>query len=133
MASFTGWLATACVVIAALLPLGFRIQNRRRAAPTSRLIRAHVVLGMVTSAAAFLHTIAVLPALGSPAATGGGALALLPGGFAFFLLMAHVGVGLQLRKERLPDRPAKRRTHAMLALSIATTVAMHAGLLLRAG
>lgn len=133
MASLSGWLAALAVVLAALVPLGYRLVLRRRAPPTSPPIRVHVLLGLVTTSLAFLHTIAVLPALGSPAATGGGPAALLAGAGAFFVLMAHVGVGLQLRKERLPDRVKKRRLHAALALAIAFTAALHAALLLEAG
>jgi hypothetical protein len=83
------------------------------------------MLGFGTSALAFLHTLAVIPELGEPAAIRGGMFALLPAGAAFFLLMAHTGIGLQLRNERLRDRATKRRMHLTTASSIVVVVAMH--------
>ena len=57
--------------------------------------------------------------------------ALAPGTAAFFLLFAHVGIGLRLRDPRLRDRVRIRRWHVILALAIATTVAAHVIALLR--
>jgi uncharacterized membrane protein len=125
MAFWSGWLAVVALVVAALLPLGHRLRLHRRAAPASPTIRRHVLLGFATSALAFGHTLAVIPALGSPAAAGGGMVALLPAGAAFFLLVAHAGLGLQLRNERLKDRLKKRRAHAVTAILIATAVVIH--------
>jgi len=125
LASFSGWLGVALLLAAAFVPLGYRIFRRRRAAPTSRTIHGHVVLGFVTAAVALLHTFAVIPALGSPAAIRGGMTALAPGTAAFFLLFAHVGIGLRLRNPRLVERVTTRRRHVIVAVAIAATVAAH--------
>jgi cytochrome b561 len=133
IAIWSGWLATAAIVVAALVPIVQRLRTGKRAAPGSSSIRLHVTIGFATSACAFLHTIAALPALGTPAAIGGGILALLPAGAAFFLLVAHAGLGLQLRDPKLRDRARKRRMHTTTAVLIALAVGLHAALLLRAG
>jgi hypothetical protein len=135
VASLTGWLAAAAILVAGLVPLLARARSRagKRAAPGSVAIRWHAVLGLSTSALAFAHTLSIITALGSPAATAGGMLALLPGGAAFFVLIAHTGIGLQLRDEKLRERAAKRRTHVATALTITTLVLLHAGVLLWAG
>jgi hypothetical protein len=125
MALWSGWLAAIAIVIAATIPLGFRLRIGKRAAPTSAAIRTHVVLGLVTSAFAFIHTTLVIPALGSPAATGAGPLAIAPAGLAFFLLDAHAGLGLQLRDEKLRTRAKTRRSHAMTAVAIVIAVGIH--------
>lgn len=132
MATWTGWLAAVAIVVSALVPLGHRLRTGRRGAPASPTIRAHVALGFATSMLAFAHTMTVLPALGSPAATGGGMTAILPGVVAFFLLVAHAGLGLQLRSEKLKNRAEKRRAHLATAISIALAVAIHAVVLERA-
>ena len=72
-----------------------------------------------------------MTALDSPEAIGGGMMALLPAGAAIFVLMAHVGIGLQLRNPRLRDRPGKRRIHQGTALTIVVLVALHVVGLLR--
>lgn len=132
MATWSGWAAAIAIVLAASIPLGVRLRAGKRGAPSSQPIRIHVLAGFVTSMLAFFHTLAVLPALGSPAATGGGVLALLPGGVAFFLLVAHAGLGLQLRNEKLRDRVSKRRAHATTAIAISIAVVIHTVLLERA-
>ena len=124
-ATLSGGLATAAIVTAAAVPLGTRLRNGKRGAPSSPPIRAHVVLGLVTSALAFLHTILVIPELGSPAATGAGVVAIAPAGLAFFLLVAHAGLGLQLRDEKLKTRAKTRRSHATTAIAIAVAVGIH--------
>jgi hypothetical protein len=129
----TGYLATALILLAALIPLLHRAFLRRRALPASRPISFHVLLGLAAAAAALLHTFAVLPALGSPAAIRGGMIALAPGTIAFFLLFAHVGVGLRLRDPRLRNRVRIRRWHVVLASSIAVTVIAHITALVLAG
>jgi hypothetical protein len=121
----SGWLGAALIVAAALVPLGHRALARRRALPGSRTITGHLVLGLTATATAVLHTFAVLPALGSPAAIRGGMTALVPAAAAFFLLFAHVGVGLRLRGPRLRGRARLRQWHVALALAIAATVAAH--------
>ena len=125
MAWWSGWLATIAIVIAASIPLGTRLRLGKRAAPSSPQIRTHVVLGLMTSAFAFIHTLLVIPALGSPAATGGGMTAIAPAGLAFVLLVAHAGLGLQLRDEKLKTRARTRRSHAMTAVAIAVAVTIH--------
>lgn len=133
MAFWSGWLAVLALLTAGLVPLGYRMRQSKRAAPTSPTIKRHVLLGLATSALAFGHTMAVIPALGSPAATGGGMLALFPAGAAFFLLVAHAGLGLQLRNEKLRDRVKKRRAHTVTAVLISLAVAVHIIALERAG
>ena len=117
---------------AALVPLGHRLLLRRRAAPTSRVMTGHLVIGLTASIGALLHTFAVLPALGSPASIRGGMIALGPGAAAFFLLLAHVGVGLQLRNPALRDRVRVRRRHVALALAITVAAVAHVIALVRA-
>lgn len=131
MAWWSGWLATIAIVIAAAIPLGMRLRIGKRPAPTSDAIRTHVILGFVTSAFAFAHTLLVVPALGSPAATGGGMIAIAPAGLAFVLLVAHAGLGLQLRDEKLKQRAKTRRSHATTAIAIAIAVAIHVVMLER--
>jgi hypothetical protein len=121
----SGWLAAALIVVAALVPLGHRVLLQRRAVLASPAIRGHVLLGISTMAVAVVHTFAIVPALGSPAAIRGGMTALVPGAVAFFLLFAHVGVGLRLRDPKLKQRPKLRRWHLVLAASIAVAVAAH--------
>jgi hypothetical protein len=125
MAVWSGWLATLAIVIAATIPLATRLRLGRRGAPSSSAIRTHVVLGLVTSAFAFIHTLLVIPALGSPAATGGGMTAIAPAGLAFMLLVAHAGLGLQLRDDKLKTRAKTRRSHATTAVAIAIAVTIH--------
>jgi cytochrome b561 len=125
MALWSGWLAAIAIVLAGAIPLGTRLRLGKRGAPTSKPIRTHVVLGLVTSALAFGHTILVIPALGSPAATGAGPLAIAPAGLAFFLLVAHAGLGLQLRDEKLKTRAKTRRSHATTAVAILLAVGIH--------
>ncbi len=131
LAYWSGWLAAVAIVFAALVPFVHRIRAGKRAAPGAPSIRLHVVIGVTTCLLAFAHTMLVLPALGSPAAIGGGVFALLPAGAAFFLLVAHAGLGLQLRDPKLKDRASKRRKHTTTAILIAITVAMHAVMLER--
>lgn len=133
LSGWSGWLGAAFILAAAFVPLGHRLFLRRRAVPGSRAVGGHVLLGFGASAVALLHTFAVLPALGSPAAIRGGMIALAPGTAAFFLLFAHVGVGLRLRNPRLRERVKVRRWHVLLALGIGVTVTAHVVALLRAG
>jgi cytochrome b561 len=131
MSVVSGWIALACIVLAACIPIGARLRAGKRAAAGSAPIKLHMALGFGTSIAAFIHTLLVIPALGSPAAVAGGMLALAPAGAAFFLLMAHTGIGLQLRDEKLRDRAKKRRAHLTTAVSIACAVGLHVFALLR--
>ena len=88
-------------------------------------MKAHVAIGLATSVIGFLHTATLVADLGAPGAVAGGAIALAPGAFAFFVLVAHTGIGLQLRDERLKDRPRKRRLHRLTASLIVIGVAAH--------
>lgn len=128
----TGWLAVIAIIVSALVPLVQRLRAGRRAAPGSQPIRIHVWIGLATAALSFGHTIVVIPELGSPAATAGGMLALMPGGAAFLLIVAHSGLGLQLRDPKLKQRARVRRNHTITASLIAITVAMHVVVLERA-
>jgi hypothetical protein len=127
----SGWVALIAIFAAGLVPIGYRIRAGKRGAPGSSAISTHVVLGVVTSLLAGAHTFMVVPELGSPRAIAGGMLALAPGALAFFVLFAHVGLGLQLRKEKLKDRPTKRRMHLATALTIAIAAVAHAAILSR--
>ncbi len=131
LSTWSGWLDVAFIAAAGSLPLGYRAWLRRRAAPSSRPIDVHLALGLGAAAVALVHTVLVLTALGAPSVISSGMLALAPASVAFFLLFAHVGVGLRLRDPRLRDRAAKRRLHLALALSIVAMVAIHVVVLLR--
>jgi len=125
MAVWTGWLAVVAIFVAGLVPLVVRIRTGKRSPPSGAPTRLHVILGLVTSALAFGHTLVVLPALGSPAATAAGMLALAPGALAFLVLVAHAGLGLQLRDEKLKGRAKTRRTHLVTAIFIVVVVTVH--------
>ena len=72
--------------------------------------------------------------LGSERATAGGNLAILPGCAAFLIVIAHVGLGLQLRDVRLRDRARKRRGHLTTAIAIVIAGGVHVrGALVTAG
>jgi hypothetical protein len=125
MAKWSGYVAVVLIVLAGSLPLLYRVTSHQRASPLSSTLRVHVVLGLATALIAFLHTLVALPSLGSPGAVGAGLLPLASAGCAFFLLVAHAGIGLQLRDVRLRDRAKKRRTHAVTALEIVVAVSAH--------
>ncbi len=133
LAFWTGWLAVLAIAFAVLVPAVQRLRHGKRAAPGSEPIRLHVMVGLATAAFAFLHTIVVIPELGNPAVTAGGMTALFPAGAAFFLLVAHAGLGLQLRDPKLKDRTKKRRMHTTTAVLIVLTVTIHAVVLERGG
>jgi hypothetical protein len=133
MATASGWMCVAFIVLAALVPLGHRAFTRRRPAVRSRWIGWHVVIGAAAALFAFLHTVTVLPVLGSPTAIAGGMAAIAPAGLAFFVVVAHVGIGLRLRKPELKERVVLRRRHAMTAATVALAVAVHIIVLLRSG
>lgn len=132
MAFYSGWLAAIAILVAVAVPVAQRLRAGKRAAPGSGPIRLHVLIGMATAALAFAHTLLVIPALGSPAAIAGGVEALLPAGAAFFFLVAHAGLGLQLRDPKLRDRAKKRRQHTTTAVLISLAVLAHTILLERA-
>ena len=118
-------MAVALIVGAACLPLVHRVRLQRRATLQSPTTRYHVWFGLGTALFAFFHTVVSLPSLGSPGAIGGGALPLFSAGAAFFLLIAHSGLGLQLREPKLRERAEKRRAHTLTAIAIAIAVAVH--------
>jgi hypothetical protein len=132
MGFYSGWLAALTIVLAAGVPLVQRAVNRKRARLDSPATRGHVLLGLATVTFAFLHTLLMLPSLGTESAVEGGMAALAPGGLAFFALAAHGGIGLALRREKLRDRVSKRRTHLATGLLIVALVSTHAFLLERA-
>jgi cytochrome b561 len=133
MAAWTGWMAFAMVLFAACFPIGHRLARGRRAAPESTFMRTHAAIGLGVTAVAFGHTLTSVAMLGEARAIGGGMLALAPGAVAFLILLAHTGVGLQLRRPQLRDRARKRRVHATTAILIVTAVVTHVVVLLRAG
>jgi hypothetical protein len=132
-AAWTGWAAMALLAASALVPVVHRARDGKRALPGSGTLRTHVALGLATSTVVLVHGGSTLGSLGSSAAVGAGMTAFAPGAVAFFLLFAHIGVGLQLRKPKLKDRVKQRRTHVVLATSIATLAVVHVVALLRAG
>ncbi len=132
MAFWLGWFSVLAIAMSASIPLGIRLKKARRAAPDSGPIRFHVLLGTMTTLLAFGHTLAALSNLGSSAAIGGGFIALMTGGIAFMMIIAHAGIGLQLRDVRLRDRARQRRRHVVTALTIAAIVTAHV-VLLRTG
>jgi hypothetical protein len=131
LSTASGWLAVALLAGTGGVPIVHRILAGRRAVVASKATRTHAVLGLTTAALAMGHTLTVLPSLGSPAAVAGGSLALAPGAVAFFLLFAHVGVGLELREPRLRNRARKRTLHAIIATAIVVFASLHVALMRR--
>jgi membrane-bound metal-dependent hydrolase YbcI (DUF457 family) len=121
----SGWLALALVMSAAAIPIGHRLRVGRRAAPQSATTALHVTLGVATTAAAFTHALFGVFSLGSPRAIGAGNAGLAAGALALLVLMAHVGIGLQLRDPKLRTRQEKRRTHQVTALIISACAIGH--------
>ncbi len=132
MAYWSGWFAAVAILVAGLIPLAARMRLGKRATPESGPIGAHTTLGMIVAGFAFLHALFSLLALGSSSAVGAGELALGAGGAALFVLVAHAGIGFQLKSPKLRDRPKKRRTHQITATIIVLCVTAHAVLLWRA-
>jgi hypothetical protein len=133
LAQWSGWLTVALVVSAAVVPLGYRLRAGKRAAPDGPAIRGHVALGIAAALLAFGHTLSALMSLGSERATAGGNLAIVPGCAAFLIVVAHVGLGLQLRDVRLRDRARKRRGHLTTAIALVIAGGLHVGALVTAG
>lgn len=129
---WSGWLTAACIVLAAIVPILHRLRNARRAAPESRTTAVHVALGAGVAVLAFTHALFSLFALGSESTIESGDLALAAGGGAIFVLVAHAGIGLQLKNPKIRDRAKKRRIHVGTATTIVVLVIVHAVLLLRA-
>ncbi len=132
MASWSGWLAALFIVVAASVPVLYRLREGKRAALGTPPLRAHVLLGLATSIATFVHTGLVLPELGSEAAVGAGGYAFAAGAVAFLVMIAHGGLGLGLRDPKRKDRARQRRRHATTAAILAAIVIAHVVLLMRA-
>jgi len=130
MAVVFGWLTLGLVFSAGLIPLGYRWRMTRRAAPDSKPISIHVMLGVATAGAAFVHALFSVLSLGSPTAVGAGNLAIAIGGAALLVLMAHVGIGLQLRNPKLrKKRKDLRGKHLLTAITITVLSVAHAVML----
>ena len=84
-----------------------------------------MLIGTVVAIAAFCHALLAVTSLGTPQAIGGGNLGLALGGAAVFVLMAHIGIGLQLRKPTLRKRKEVRARHRLTALTIVTCAVAH--------
>jgi hypothetical protein len=132
MATWSGWIATIAIALAAFVPLVQRLVMGKRARLDSKATRIHVAIGFITVSVAFLHTLVLVQSLGTSATIEAGMAALAPGGIAFFLLAAHAGLGLQLRREKLRDRVRKRRAHLATGAAIVIAVGIHVILLERA-
>ncbi len=126
MASISGWLALAAVLLAALVPIVHRLRFGQRAAFASPPVRLHVVVGMTAAALGALHPLTALFALGSPEAVGAGVYGLGLGGLAFVVLLSHAGIGLELRDPKLKKRAASRRRHTITAVVLSTLGVAHA-------
>ena len=131
MSIVLGWAVVTFILLAGAIPIGHRLFRGRRAGHASRPIDVHLALGLGVSALAFFHVIASIPELGEPAVVEGGMAALAPGVLAFFVLVAHTGVGLQLRQNKLRERSSRRRLHQLTAASIVAFVALHVVMLRR--
>lgn len=142
MARVLGWLAVGLLLGAGLLPVAHRIVRRRRAAVQGGLVRWHVVLGFGTAFVAYLHALYGVLALGAPAAVAAGNGAILAGAVAVLVVIAHVGIGLQLRqppaalhrdgpagkilRRRLAEkRTALRARHRLTATVIVAAALVH--------
>jgi putative copper export protein len=131
MAFWSGWLAAAAILMAALVPIQHRLRHEKRAQVESGTTRLHVAFGMGVAGVGFGHALLSLFSLGASSTIGQGQLALACGGGALFVLMAHAGIGFQLRDPKLRKRPEKRRAHVITATTIIVLVVLHAVLLLR--
>jgi hypothetical protein len=80
-----------------------------------------------------LHALFALLSLGSPGAIGAGDLALFAGAGALMVLLAHVGIGLQLRNPTLRKRNETRRRHLFTASTITVLALVHVWMLWSAG
>lgn len=126
LAWVTGWLATALMIAAALVPLLQWLRHKRRAEPQSRTVTVHYGLGLGAAGLGFFHPLTALFSLGTPEAIGGGVIGLAFGGVAFVVLLAHTGLGLKLRDPKLRKRPKSRRAHFTTAMIILVAVGAHA-------
>ena len=130
MAVISGWATIVFIFVAGIVPLGFRLFNGRRAAPESRPTSIHVTIGTVVAITAFGHALLAVMSLGTPQAIGGGNLGLALGVAAVFVLMAHIGIGLQLHDPQLRKRKEMRIKHLFTALTIAAFAIAHTAIIL---
>jgi hypothetical protein len=130
ISAVTGWTSIALIVTAAAVPLVQRVRLGKRPPPDAPGTRLHVVIGLAVCVICFLHTGVVLPMVGAPGAIGGGMLAMIPACVGFGMLVAHAGLGLQLRRPKLKDRIKKRRMHMATAIIIFVAASTHIGALL---
>jgi cytochrome b561 len=125
MAAWTGWIATAMMVAAALVQVVYRLRHGKRPDLGSRVVTFHFVMGLCAAGAGFIHPLTALLDLGSPEAIGGGVIGLGFGGLAFVVLLAHTGLGLRLRDPRFRKRAKARRAHVITAMTILVAVTVH--------
>jgi hypothetical protein len=126
MASITGWLALAAMLLAALVPVAYRLRFHKRAAFASPPVKLHVAIGMTAAALGALHPLTALFALGSPEAVGAGVFGIGLGGLAFVVLLSHAGIGLKLREPKLKTRAESRRRHTITAVVLSALGIAHA-------
>jgi hypothetical protein len=131
LAPYSGWLALVVILAAGMVPLAVRVYLKRRAAVETAPVRLHTAVGITAAAVAGLHTLLALPALGDPAAIEAGSLAFVIGSLGFLVVVAHVGIGLQLKVPALKDRLRKRRLHVLTASTLVALTVTHAWLLMR--
>ena len=132
-ATISGWFALVLIGATALVPIITRFRLGRRASPTSSPIRIHVIAGVLVALCAFIHSLFALLSLGSAGAISGGNLALFAGAGALMVLIAHVGIGLQLRDPKLKKRAQTRRRHIVTASTISALAVVHLVLLWSGG
>lgn len=126
MAAISGWIAVAVALLAALVPIVFRLRAKQRADLGSVSVQRHVVLGMSALFVGAAHPLTALFQLGSPSAIGGGVFGLALGGLAFVILISHSGLGLKLRDPKLRGRPKSRRAHVLTASLLCVSALAHA-------
>lgn len=131
-ASWSGWLAALIIVMAATIPLIARQQRGKRAAPDSPPIRLHVTVGLAVAAVSAIHTLLAILNLGAPEVIAAGDIPLAIGALAFLVLLAHTGLGLQLRNPKLRHRRQIRRQHWLTASILVVAVTLHAWFLFTA-
>jgi hypothetical protein len=93
----------------------------------------HVGLGIAVAVTAFVHALFGVMALGSSRAIGVSDWAIWAGSIALLVLMAHVGLGLQLRDLKLRNRAELRLKHLATALVITACAVTHVVMLWAAG
>ncbi len=132
ISTLSGWATITLITAAGLVPLVARMQAKKRLPADSAPTRTHVLLGMCVCIVCFLHTGVALPNVGAPGAAAGGMLAMIPASLGFALLIAHAGLGLQLRRPKLKDRIRKRRMHTVTASVIFLAACTHVAAIMTA-